>query len=210
MKLLPSFFQDTSTVELARALLGKVFVYETSLGIISGVINETEAYNEEDEASHTFGGNRTPRNEVMFWEGGHLYVYFTYGMYHCMNVVSESADYGSAVLIRSVIPVEGMEIMTKYRYGDTPIPVFPLTGERGKRGSKKNLCNGPGKLCIALGITKEQNGANLCTKDSKIYLEERGYHFSEIVTTSRIGISKGQEKMWRFYAKEEDLKREEK
>lgn len=72
------------------------------------------------------------------------------------------------------------------------------------------MCNGPGKLCIALGITKEQNGVNICNDDSKIYLEERGYRFSEIVTTSRIGIRKGQEKMWRFYGKEEDLKREEK
>ena len=92
-----SFFRDQSALQLAKNLLGCVLVHTTPDGVIAGVITETEAYTESDEASHCFGGRKNTKNEVMFSAGGHMYVYFTYGMYHCVNVVSGVAGKGSAV-----------------------------------------------------------------------------------------------------------------
>ena len=113
MKLTKEFFENKNSVELAKDLLWKLIIKETKIWIISWIINETEAYREDDEASHSFWGNKTKRNQVMFNEYWHLYVYFTYWMYHCINIVAESQWYGAAVLIRSIIPVDWIDQMIK-------------------------------------------------------------------------------------------------
>ena len=183
------FFRKQSTVHLAKDLLGCVLVHETPDGRIAGVICETEAYTERDEASHTFGGRRTKRNEVMFLGGGHLYVYFTYGMYHCLNIVSEKEGFGSAVLVRAVKPIEGFALarQNRQRLG---------TGKRTV--CDRDIMNGPGKLCQAFAIEKRHNGVNLTDAESAVYVLGREDIPMSIQRTPRIGISKGTERLWRF------------
>lgn len=185
MKLKKSFFESKDTISLAEELLWKVIVVKTNSWVIKWIINETEAYIQEDEASHTFGWNKTKRNEVMFSDAGHLYVYFTYGMYHCMNIVTEKQGYGSAVLIRSIMPLEWEDIMIKNR--------------KWEWKNMKDLANGPAKVCIALWINKIHNGLCMLDIDSFIYLEDIWYKVPKISFSSRIGISKGLDKKWRFY-----------
>jgi DNA-3-methyladenine glycosylase len=171
-------------VTVARQLLGKVLVRQAGRTTLSGLIVEVEAYNGTgDPASHSFRG-KTARNEVMFREGGVLYVYFTYGMHFCANVVTGEEGEGCAVLVRAVEPLEGIAAMAR---------------RRGKPSSSlRDLCSGPAKLCQAFGIGRKQNGADL-TGD-EIRIEDRGAIISpqQIVATPRIGISQGKEKLWRF------------
>ncbi|MBW7954309.1 DNA-3-methyladenine glycosylase [Candidatus Gracilibacteria bacterium] len=185
MKLTKTFFQNKPTLTLAQDLLGKVITYKSPAGVISGIINETEIYIQTDEASHTFGGKITKKNKTMFEEGGHLYVYFTYGMYYCMNIVSEKSGFGSGVLIRSVIPYKGEDLMIKNR--------------NYTKKNLKDLSNGPAKVTMSFGIDKNFDGINLLSKDSNIYLEDIDYKPEKILTSPRIGISKAKEKLWRFY-----------
>ncbi len=151
---------------------------------MAGLIVEVEAYNgTDDAASHAFKG-RTPRNEVMFRAGGVLYVYFTYGMHFCANVVTGDQGEGCAVLVRAVEPLEGIAAMAR---------------RRGKPASAlRDLCSGPAKLCQAFGIGKEQNGTDL-TGD-EIRIEDRGAIIlpQQIVAVPRIGISQAKDKLWRF------------
>lgn len=156
---------------------------------MSGEINEVEAYTSNDPACHAARG-RTKRNEVMFWEGGHAYVYFTYGMYFCMNVVTEVEGCAAAVLIRSIIPREGFELMLKNR-----------ESKSGRKIAKENISNGPGKLCQALRMDLRHNGIDLVT-DEKFYILDQGKKITKFEKTKRIGISKGQELEWRFVYKE--------
>ena len=181
-KRLPKTFFNATTLLLAKKLLGCTLVRETPQGIMAGVITETEAYTESDEASHSFGGRKTKRNRVMFMSSGHLYVYFIYGVYHCLNIVSEREGKGCAVLIRSIVPKEGVELL------------------RGNRvGRKENdLTNGPGKLCRALDITLEHNGTDVTNNESPIYLINRKTIPFAVKSTPRIGISKAKGKLWRF------------
>ena len=191
------FFQDKDTVYLAKDLLWKIIVRNTRNWILSWIINETEAYIEDDEASHTFGGKKTMRNDVMFKNAWHLYVYFTYGMYHCMNIVSENQDYWSAVLIRSIIPLEWIEKMLENR------KIMQNKKWKIKNNYEKyllkNLCNWPAKVCIALGVDKLYNWIDLLAKSSDIYLEDIWYETREVKTWTRIWISKAKDKLWRFY-----------
>lgn len=176
------------TLEVAADLLGKYLVVQTSKGRIVGEINEVESYiGQNDPACHAAVG-RTKRNEVMFWEGGYAYVYFTYGMYYCLNIVTEQRDFPSAVLIRSVLPVEGLDIMRKNRK-KTP---------RTKITDDKNLVNGPGKLCQALGLDRNHNGVDVTSSD-QIYLVDSLKKVKKFSRTPRIGISKGKNLKWRFY-----------
>ncbi len=175
-KLTRSFFKKP-TLQVARALLGKVLV----MGSVSGRITEAEAYvGENDPACHAARG-KTERNKVMYGKAGHLYVYFTYGMYHCANIVTEQEGFPAAVLLRSVDPLTGIEKM------------------RERRGGKLPLAEGPGRLCIALGMAKQShNGVDLCTgTDGFIY--DDGFKPKIIKTSSRIGIRIGLNKKWRFY-----------
>ncbi len=186
MKLRRGFYFQEDTVAVARDLLGKLMVVPDEKGRrVSGMIVETEAYlGIADRAAHSFGGRRTARNEVMYGRGGHVYVFFVYGMYNQFNVVCGPADHPHAILIRAVEPVEGIEIM------------------RARRGEMKdkNLTSGPGKLCIALGIDRSFNGEDL--QGEKIWLEDyKTFSKSEIASGKRIGIDYAgddAERPWRF------------
>jgi len=184
MRLQLDYFAGRDSVLIAKDLLGKVFVHDTPEGRISGILCETEAYRQNDAACHAYGGRRTSRTEVMFWRSGHLYVYFTYGMYFCCNIVTGEPDCAEAVLIRGAIPVEGEDIMRQNRG-------FNKKGQKG-------LCDGPAKFAMAFGLDKRHNGVDLLDAKSTIYLEDRGLSFRQILTTPRIGISRSKELPWRF------------
>ena len=190
VKLDRDFFTRTDTLRVARDLLGKLLVVPTADGRrVSGMIVETEAYlGEIDKAAHSYGGRRTARNEITYAEGGHVYVFFVYGMYYQLNLVTGLADHPHVVLIRAVEPVEGIEIM------------------RERRGAMKdkNLTSGPGKLCIAFGITRELNGEDLMR--DRIWVEDhRDLKKSEIASGPRVGIDYAEEFIdmpWRFWLAE--------
>lgn len=168
---------------LAPDLLGKILVHETPEGITAGTIVETEAYSQEDAASHSYKGE-TPRTKAMFGPGGHAYIYFTYGMHYCFNVVSGPAGHGQGVLIRALEPLQGIEIMKQ---------------RRGQEGLKI-LCNGPAKLVQAMGITRQDYGQPLFA--GKLRIEQHLLlNDDDIVASPRIGISKERDKKWRFYIK---------
>lgn len=162
----------------AKALLGWKLVHDTPEGRIAGFIVETEAYTQDDPASHTFRGP-TQRNAAMFEEAGTVYVYFTYGMHYCVNIVCGHKGYGEGVLIRALQPVEGIEKMQHKRGLD----------------AVSMLTNGPAKLTQALGITRELTGSVI---GSKLHLEA-GFAPEMVTQTKRVGISKAREHPWRFY-----------
>lgn len=175
------------TLQVVRDLLGKFLVRKINDRYIIGKIVEVEAYRQNDPASHSFNG-RTKRNDVMFWVGGHLYVYFTYGMHFCCNVVTGPEGRGEAILLRSVEPLEGIDVMMKKRK-------FPST-----RKDILNLTNGPAKLCEAFGIKRCDNGTDLLSET--VFISEGETILAEkIARSGRIGISNGKEKKWRFYIK---------
>jgi DNA-3-methyladenine glycosylase len=142
-------FYQRDTIAVSKDLLGKILVHESSQGATSGRIVETEAYRgPEDQAAHSSGGRRTVRNEVMFGQKGHTYVYFIYGLYYCFNVTAGNVPgKPEAVLIRALEPVTGLDIMTKRR---------SIT-----KAKAVNLTNGPSKLCMAMAISKSQNKMDL-------------------------------------------------
>ena len=162
---------------MARALLGQRLVRLHEGRRLAGLIVETEAYlGVIDRAAHTWNGRRTARNESMWQEAGHLYVYFTYGMHHCLNVVAGRAGLPVAVLIRALEPVEGVEAMRRRR-----------SAARDHTG----LCSGPAKLTQALAVDRALDGDDL-TKSGRIWIEQerrRSLPASRIRVTPRIGIA---------------------
>lgn len=194
MILQRSFYQkDTLTV--SRGLLGKILIHESSQGPTSGRIVETEAYlGPEDQAAHSAGGRYTARNEVMFGQKGHAYVYFIYGLYYCFNITTGSISRKpEAVLIRALEPVTGQNTMEKRR-----------KLKKLKNAKPINLTNGPSKLCIAMDITKKQNKTDLTSPP--LYIEDAPLVSEEdIMKTTRIGIDYAgtwKNKPWRFYIKD--------
>ena len=185
MRKLPRSFYLRPTLQVARELLGKFLVRRFNGELLIGKIVEVEAYlGERDPASHAFRG-MTKRNEVMFRRGGHLYVYFTYGMHYCCNVVTGEEGTAGAVLIRAVEPIEGTLVMRKNRGSTTDETDYRI------------LTNGPAKLCQAFGIGRKENGADL--RGDVIYLTEgERISSSSIIATTRIGIKNAVEKRWRF------------
>ncbi len=189
MKLKRVFYKkDLLTV--ANKLLGKVLVKNYGGKIYSGRIVEVEAYDgSTDRAAHTYVG-KTKRNEVMFKEGGYLYVYLSYGVHYCCNVVTGTEDTGTAILIRAVEPLEGVNGMKRNRFGNKKLIGKDLY----------QLTNGPGKLCKSFGINKNHSGVDLT--GNTIYLEDSRLNKNEEIGVSkRIGITKSAHLPWRFFIK---------
>ncbi|MCH7972361.1 MAG: DNA-3-methyladenine glycosylase [Bacteroidetes bacterium] len=183
------YIRDVNIV--AKNLLGKIFVHNIGFKKLSGIIVEVEAYDGSiDKAAHTFIA-KTKRNEIMFEQGGFLYVYFTYGAHFCCNIVTGRKDAGTAVLIRGIEPLDGIEKMIKNRFGLSELP----------KNKKFNLTNGPGKICQAFEINKSHYGINL-TGNEIYLLENKKIKDKEIVTTTRIGIKKSIDLPWRYYLKD--------
>jgi DNA-3-methyladenine glycosylase len=183
---LPRSFYEQSTVDVAKQLLGKYLVRKHQDGDRVGRIVETEAYiGPQDLACHAAKG-KTNRTEVMFGPAGHAYVYFIYGFYNMLNLVTEAKDYPAAVLIRAVEPVDGIQIMKQRRRSEV----------------LRNLASGPGKLCQAFDIDRSFNGADLTGEI--LYVEDRGDPAPKINATSRIGVDyagKWKNKPYRFFVR---------
>lgn len=169
---------------VAPALIGRVLVSEIGGTRVAGRIVESEAYQEDDPASHSFGGPRG-RNVVMFGPPGHLYVYLSYGLHLCMNVVTGGDGEGSAVLLRAVEPLEGLETMRRRRGTDL--------------GQERLLCAGPGRLAQAFGVARGTDGLDLVA-GAGIWLERgRRVRRDDVGAGPRIGIAKAVDQPWRFF-----------
>ncbi len=190
------FTKDTKNV--ARELLGNYLVRETEKGHMIGKILEVEAYlGPDDKASHSYNYRKTERTKVMYMKPGTLYIYLIYGLYYCLNVITEPEQMPCAVLIRQLFPIDGIELMKANR--------------NVKIGKKfKNLTDGPGKLCIALDITKDKfNAKDSCSNNSKLFfIEGEKIKDNNIIADKRIGIDYAEEdkdRLLRFTLKNEKL-----
>ena len=202
-QMLPVGFYNRDTIEVAKELLGKYIIRKIDNEIIGVQITEVEAYKAEiDKACHAYGGKRTERTKVMFGSPGRAYVYLIYGMYYCLNVVTEEENIPSAVLIREVKPIINIEKMAKIRYDKN---IEDLTNYQ-----IRNFTNGPGKVCKTLDITKQQNDKILQT-DELCLCEKQGE--KEIInykTGKRINIDYAEEAkdfLWRFTMEVKDTKK---
>lgn len=195
-------FYTVDGCTLAERCLGKLLVLETPEGILSGLITETEAYmGIVDRASHAYGGRRTERNETMYREGGFAYVYQIYGLYHCLNFTAAVEGNPEAVLIRSVMPVDGIGLMCENRRKNGRAKVYPAPDSMTEK-QQLAMTDGPGKLCTAFGIGKEWNGADLT--GSRLYVTDIGAEISSVQYLPRIGIDyagEDRDKPWRYLAK---------
>jgi DNA-3-methyladenine glycosylase len=187
--ILPADFYQQPTLRVAKALLGKTIVHRRRGNVTAGRIVEVEAYRgPHDRAAHTAGGRRTARNEVMWRAGGHLYVYFTYGMHYCCNVVTRAAGQPEAVLLRALEPIAGVTAMRRRRGASPALP-------------DAALARGPGNLCRALAIDRALDGTDL-TRGPVVILDAPAIPRRAIVTTTRIGVAyAGADALrpWRFY-----------
>lgn len=176
MRLTKEFYRKSS-YEVAINLLGKIICIVRDGVMRRYRIVETEAYGGvSDKAAHSYQGRRTTRTNALYLDGGHVYVYFIYGMYYMLNIVANQVDIPEGVLIRAVEPLND---------------------------DHKKIANGPGKLCKAMGIDKTYNELDLC-KNNEMYLEEDDYVISEIIYTKRVNIDYAEEdrdRFWRFYIK---------
>lgn len=181
MRPLPRAFYARGTAAVARDLLGRRLVREHGRALMSGAITETEAYGHADDpASHAFGG-MTERNRAMFGEVGRAYVYFTYGMHYCFNVVARGPGRGAgAVLIRAVRPEEGAAAMARNRGA----------------GAARGLADGPAKLAQAMRISAGQYGADLTVR-GRLYIAD-GRREGRVRASPRVGVSRGAGRLWNF------------
>ena len=180
------YLRDANIV--ARELLGKLLVHKTEEGTTSGIIVEVESYiGPEDKGSHAYLNKRTVRTEIQFGLGGYTYIYTIYGLHSCFNVVANKEMKPEVVLVRALEPVDGIELMKIRR----------------RTESQKLLCNGPGKLCEAMGITKKQYGYDLCS--SVLFIEPYlNIEKNQIMVSPRINIDYDEEckeYMWRYFIK---------
>ena len=183
-------FLTADVTRVARQLLGKVVITEQDGVVTSGLIVETEAYSHRERGCHAYQNRLTERNRAMFMEGGHAYVYLCYGIHHMLNVVTNRAGVGDAVLIRALQPLEGIEVMM----------------QRMKAPSPKKITSGPGKLAKAMAINRTYNGLRF--NHSSIRLEQGDtLRRSQVVASQRIGIDYAGEDAklpWRFYWKDNE------
>lgn len=203
---LPAAFYDGDTVEIARRLLGKLLVRDWEGQLLVCRITETEAYvGRCDRACHAYGYRRTARTQTLFAPPGTAYVYLIYGMYHCLNFVTEPEGEPSAVLIRGAEPVLGTEAICRLRYGKEWAALTPY--------QRRNLLNGPGKLCRGLAVTRAENGLDL-TRAEGLWVTDDGASLGlalppegrPVCQGKRIGIDYAGEAVdfpWRFYYGEE-------
>jgi DNA-3-methyladenine glycosylase len=185
---LPLEFYQRDTLDLVPEILGKVLVRKLRGKSLSGRIVEIEAYIGKDPASHAARG-MTERNKVMFEDGGLSYVYFTYGMHFCFNIVTEKKGSPAAFLVRALEPLDGIEVMKKLRMTDIVA----------------NLTNGPAKLCQAMKIDRKLNGVRLDSRDFFIANDGFVVDKKNIDRSTRIGIKVGMDKEWRFFLKESEF-----
>ncbi|MFX0032771.1 MAG: DNA-3-methyladenine glycosylase [Promethearchaeota archaeon] len=183
MERLNRDFFNRPTLNVAKEFLGKYLVRKTKNGDLIGKIIELEAYlGPTDKACHSYNYRRTERTKPMYMNPGTLYVYFIYGMYYCLNVITEPKDMPCAVLIRKLYPIDGIEIMKENR-----------SCKIGR--NYKNLVDGPSKLCMAMNITKEKfNSKDSCSPKSKLFFSNgESIHPKKIIQQKRIGINYAQE-----------------
>ena len=203
-RLSHSFF-DGDTVEIARQLLGKYLVRRLKDELLVGRITETEAYiGRCDKACHAYNYRRTARTSTLFMAPGHAYIYLVYGMYHCLNFVTEPEGEPAAVLIRSMEPVSGIDTMWHLRFGGKPITPY----------RQKNFMNGPGKICKGLSLSKSENGLDLdgnvlfvCNSPEDIGLSPVPIPKERLCIGPRIGVDYAEEAKdfpWRFWLEKED------
>lgn len=183
---MPQTFYQRDTVTVAQDLLGKIIIRQWNNQLLAGIITETEAYTgSDDPASHCYKG-LTPRNFPMFGPVGYTYVYFIYGNHYCLNIVARTKDQkAGGVLIRSIVPLLGKEHMQLLR----------------KNTSAMHLTDGPGKVCQALAVTQEHTNHDVTTVSSLYIAQGPPVDPCDILQTPRIGISKAQDKLWRFVLK---------
>ena len=176
-------FYERGAVEVARDLVGKILVHETEAGVASGRILETEAYaGVEDRASHAHRGGRDGRARVWYGPGGYAYMYLIYGLHVCANIVVCAPGQPQAVLLRALTPLAGLELMKK------------------RRNRADHLCDGPGRLAQAMGLTLAHYGADFCSET--LFVEDDGTK-PGIVATPRVGVAYAGEdaaRLWRFVA----------
>ncbi len=194
MKKLPRRFYDRPTLEVAADLVGKVLVHVRRGVRTSGVIVEVEAYvGESDPACHAAPGP-TRRNAPLYGPPGYAYVYLNYGLHALVNVVSEAEGHPAAILIRALDPLEGIDVMRRRR-------ARPAKGRRRRpqpeAAAVHDLCRGPGNLTVAMGITLEDNRADLV--GDRLFVEDRGLAIGPLAWSPRIGVSVGTEQPWRAF-----------
>ncbi|MBT8233055.1 MAG: DNA-3-methyladenine glycosylase [Saprospiraceae bacterium] len=175
----PTFFQDEDPISIARSLLGKFLISNLDNKSIVTRIVETEAYKApEDKASHAFDNKKTKRTKTMFELGGISYIYLCYGLHQMFNIVTGPKDIPHAILIRAVEPIAGISFIK----------------ERRKVKSPLNYCNGPGKLCNALGINKNLNAFNVCDKEMPIWIGDNDMiDENKIIASPRVGVGYAEE-----------------
>ena len=205
MARLPREFYDRDTVKVAQDLLGKYLVRNLNGELLVGRITETEAYiGRCDKACHAYNYRRTARTETLFMAPGHAYIYLIYGMYNCLNFVTEPEGEPAAVLLRAVEPVAGMDTLLRLRYGDKPLTPY----------RQKNFLNGPGKVCRGFALSKAENRLDLtgdtlfiCESPEDVGLPSPESPKEHICAGPRIGIDYAEEARdfpWRFWLQQED------
>ncbi|MBU5627328.1 DNA-3-methyladenine glycosylase [Oscillibacter sp. MSJ-2] len=208
MAILHRKFYSGDTVETARALLGKYLVRIRDGEPLVCRITETETYvGRMDKACHAYGYRRTPRTETLFGPPGHAYIYLIYGMYHCLNFVTEPEGEPAAVLIRGLSPVWGEQTIRRLRFG-------AIEDKRLSAYQRKNFLNGPGKVCKGLSLTKLENGLDLtapplfvCDRAEDAGVPGDAHLSHRIHVSKRIGIDYAEEAVdfpWRFYLEEKE------
>ena len=206
MASLPREFYNGDTVEIAQKLLGKYLVRRLDGEPLVGRITETEAYlGRCDKACHAYGYKKTARTSTLFMEPGHAYIYFIYGMYPCLNFVTEPEGEPAAVLVRAIQPAAGEETMRRLRFGDAPMTAY----------RRRNFSNGPGKVCKALFLSSSENRLDrtgdtlfVCDSLTDIGLPEATPSAGEVLRSGpRIGIDYAEEARdfpWRFWLEKEE------
>ncbi len=191
MSRLSRSFYHRPTLDVARDLIGKVFVHNALVGLVAGVIVEVEAYiGEDDPACHAASG-LTQRNAPMYGRPGHAYVYRNYGVHYLLNVVTESIGYPAAVLIRAVEPLAGEALMRRRRQGSKSTRIARL--------ETTDLCRGPGNFSRSFGVTLRHNRIDMCAEEG-MYIQNPGRSVGAIGWSSRIGISAATERRWRVFS----------